>query len=133
MLRHLAYVSRPVDDLAPGEIARIIRVSRVSNPDAGINGMLVFAGDAFAQWIEGPSAAVGALWERIRRDPRHADIVVLVDQDDREVGHFSDWRAGFPADAEMGFELAALRRQGRLLTAEEVARFRGLLQRCDVA
>jgi hypothetical protein len=50
------------------------------NAAHGVTGRLFVDGTearAFAQWIEGDPADVGALFERVRADPRHRDVRVL--------------------------------------------------------
>lgn len=50
------------------------------NAAHGITGRLFVDGtraQTFSQWIEGDPADVGALFERIWTDPRHADLQVL--------------------------------------------------------
>ncbi len=42
-----------------------------------ITGLLMYSDQVFLQMIEGPSQAVGDLWSRILRDPRHYGIVQL--------------------------------------------------------
>ncbi len=77
MLHRIVYVSRAAPSPATAELAevcRIIRAAHRNNPDAGVTGAL-FAGDGcFAQAIEGPAAAVEALFERLRHDPRHRGL-----------------------------------------------------------
>lgn len=59
------------------EILRILEASRRNNVHDRVTGALLFSAGSFAQVLEGPLAAVERVFERIQRDPRHADIVVL--------------------------------------------------------
>lgn len=47
------------------------------NPAAGIHVALLYQSGWFLHWAEGPKAAVRALFDRIRQDPRHQDQVIL--------------------------------------------------------
>lgn len=80
-LHRLIYHSRNLIDGPPGallnEIEGILRVSRRNNALAGITGALMFNSGSFAQILEGPSAPVFDLFERIQRDERHADATLL--------------------------------------------------------
>jgi hypothetical protein len=69
-LARLLYVSA----LAPGvpvtEVSRIVSAARQRNADDAITGLLVFDGDTFCQYVEGPPEAVEALLQRLHADPR---------------------------------------------------------------
>lgn len=77
----LTYVSRnklPSQDLAQEEaIERILASSQRNNALLDISGALLFSTDCFAQTLEGPMAAVEALFERIQLDDRHSDTTIL--------------------------------------------------------
>jgi blue light- and temperature-responsive anti-repressor len=80
-LHRLVYYSRnalpgPEPALA-AEVAQILASSRRNNPRADVTGALMFNRGCFAQVLEGPRAAVEATFERIQRDPRHADVMLL--------------------------------------------------------
>lgn len=59
------------------EIEQILAVSRVNNAQAGVTGALMFNSGCFAQILEGPAPAVGEVFERIQRDDRHGEVLVL--------------------------------------------------------
>jgi hypothetical protein len=62
----------------PRELARIEAQARAYNSTQGIRGALVYMGGFFMQWLEGPQAAVTALAQRLRTDPRHRDFYELL-------------------------------------------------------
>ncbi len=95
-MKSLLYVSRSC--LAPGEtefeVNKIVATARSQNEPAGITGALIFTQTHFAQYLEGPADAVDALMEKLRQDPRHADVqVVRAHQFTRR--HFSDWSMAY--------------------------------------
>ncbi len=101
-LQHFVYTSR----LAPGVdfdvVPSILEVSRARNRDLGITGVLVFDGERFAQWLEGPPAHVLALAARIEVDPRHVDMQVLHTGVRSAAERLaSTWRAGYADAAEL--------------------------------
>ena len=59
------------------EVLRILDVSRRNNLRDKVTGALLFSAGSFAQVLEGPLAAVENAFERIQRDPRHGNVVVL--------------------------------------------------------
>jgi len=95
-LIRLVYISRNL--LPPAEreaaVLDILAASRRRNPAVGVTGALLFSDDCFAQSLEGPMAAVEALFEHIQMDERHDQVVVLeagpISQRD-----FGDWSMGF--------------------------------------
>ena len=96
----LVYVSRnrlPRQVEAQDEqIDRILASSRRNNAALGITGALLFSTDCFAQTLEGPTAAVETLFERIQWDDRHCDSIILQagPVDTREFGDWSMAYAG---------------------------------------
>lgn len=77
-LKQFFYHSR----LAPGQrhsaVSDIISTARRFNAGHGITGLLVFDGERFCQFIEGPPTEMDALVERLKTDRRHVDFTVLI-------------------------------------------------------
>ncbi|MEQ1842643.1 MAG: BLUF domain-containing protein [Verrucomicrobiales bacterium] len=88
------YVSTAVKPLSPAELATLLERSRQRNKEAGITGMLLHKGGCFMQAFEGEKEAVERLHERITRDPRHRNIVLL-HNGPAEQREFSGWTMGF--------------------------------------
>lgn len=65
------YHSRLADDASLTCIATIVRVARDFNKTESITGMLIFDGQRFCQYIEGPREPLKALIDRIALDKRH--------------------------------------------------------------
>jgi hypothetical protein len=95
-VRCLAYYSRGVRHFENAELQEILQRSRFNNSRVGVTGMLVYVKGRFFQLLEGPSAAVLATFDRIGRDPRHADVAVLKDFTTTS-RHFPAWTMGFPS------------------------------------
>ena len=92
-----------VSELAAGgaaEIDQICRQSRANNERDRVTGVLVFDGQAFCQFVEGSAAAVGALRDRLVRDPRHRDMRVLQLGRTRWPRCFTSWRLGYAYSAD---------------------------------
>ena len=92
MLVRLLYASRAVD---PGQAAieDILSQSRISNPSAGITGILCYSGEIFLQAIEGGRMAVSELYGHILKDARHKDVVLLHYEEISE-RRFGGWTMG---------------------------------------
>ena len=93
-LSRVLYVSGASRALSDADLEAILRASRANNGKAGITGMLLWADGAFIQVLEGASTAVAALVDRIRRDDRHRNVMMIVEE---EVANrvFGAWEMGF--------------------------------------
>ena len=76
------------------EIIRILEASRRNNVHDKVTGALLFSAGSFAQVLEGSLPAVERAFERIQRDPRHADVVVLHVLRSRR-RDFADWSMAY--------------------------------------
>lgn len=85
-LRRVVYTSRCLLNDAEAEAAfrMIADRARIANRNRAIVSVLFYDGGRFFQLIEGACDAVQALFERISRDHRHADLELL--EDDRIPG-----------------------------------------------
>ncbi len=107
-LHRLVYYSRNVlpgpEPALAAEVAQILASSRCNNPRVGVTGALMFNRGCFAQVLEGPRAAVEATFERIQRDPRHSDVMLLQFAPVGRRG-FPAWSMAFVGRAGRGGEL----------------------------
>jgi hypothetical protein len=69
-------IAGPLGDIA-NEVDVILSAARRNNPPLGITGALVFNAGFFAQVLEGPSAGIETIFEKIQIDQRHNDVQVL--------------------------------------------------------
>lgn len=79
-LYRLVYVSDnriPAERGMRREIEQILHKARRRNAADGITGALMFNRGRFAQVLEGSEPALQRLFERIRDDPRHGNVVIL--------------------------------------------------------
>ena len=107
-LARLLYVSELSPNTRATEVSRIVSSSRRHNAGNGITGLLIFDGDCFCQYVEGPPAAVTALNDRLDRDVRHTRMEVLLEGPFTGPRRFSDWRLGY-VDAVDADEIGAMR------------------------
>jgi hypothetical protein len=76
------------------ELADMLLSARVRNAASGVTGMLVYAGGNFMQVLEGPPLEVRRTLTRIRRDPRHTGLIVLLETEVSE-RYFPQWSMAF--------------------------------------
>lgn len=89
-LHVLVYVSSATRLFQPAEIADFLDRARTRNRAQGISGLLLFCEGNFMQVLEGPRARLDALFDRIRRDVRHHDVVRLLFEP-QACREFADW------------------------------------------
>jgi hypothetical protein len=95
LMRRIIYTSRSLTEGNLAELDAIVAESIVWNTKAGITGMLWSDNTNFAQVIEGGLDEVGATMDRIRADPRHTDIEIVLDRPilSRQFGNWAMRRA----------------------------------------
>lgn len=96
MVRSLLYVSHSKvafpDTL--GQINNIVDVARSRNARLDVTGALIATHAAFAQLLEGSSAAIDELMHSIRNDVRHEHVRVVQDHT-REARRFARWTMAY--------------------------------------
>ena len=73
----LIYVSTSVKLLNDEELLDILKVSRENNSSRDVTGLLLYKGGNFMQVLEGPDEVVEGVFETIKADSRHKDVIVL--------------------------------------------------------
>ncbi len=97
-LFRIVYLSRNqmpgTPEQVEAEVDAILAVSRGNNLPVGVGGVLLFNNGCFLQVLEGDYTQVSATFERIQRDLRHDQVIVL------DAGYpaerlFTDWSMAF--------------------------------------
>jgi hypothetical protein len=91
LLHQVVYCSRAAREVDGAVVDRIVATARRINPAQGITGLLVFGSGVFFQWLEGPRDHITGLMARIRRDPRHDEVVMLSQNEEVQERLFPDW------------------------------------------
>ncbi|KKW89534.1 BLUF domain-containing protein [Sphingobium chungbukense] len=96
MLDRWFYISTSRLDETDAErhVGDIVAISVQRNRSLEVTGALLFTGRHFAQYIEGPPAAIAALQESILQDPRHQDIGTIA-CGSYPTRHFLTWSLGY--------------------------------------
>lgn len=90
----ICYVSTVAPNLADSDIKDILTNSRNSNNHDRITGILLFSEGNFFQVLEGKKNTVTALFERIKMDPRHYDLIPIFRKEIAE-REFEDYEVDF--------------------------------------
>ena len=93
MLVRLMYASRAAEAVNHEALSAILRKSIANNPAVGVTGVLCSSGSIFLQVLEGGRSQVSALYNKITRDPRHRDVVLL-SYDEIGERSFAGWAMG---------------------------------------
>jgi hypothetical protein len=75
----LTYLSTAAKPFTEQELVELLENSRVNNSRLGITGLLLYQHFHFMQLLEGEKETVLALFAAIRQDPRHHEIVTLLE------------------------------------------------------
>ncbi|MCX4191025.1 diguanylate phosphodiesterase [Methylophaga sp. OBS1] len=90
----LVYRSRSTNQLKKDKVVAMSKHFADRNRHRDITGMLVFDGEFFLQVLEGPRQRVSALYELIQTDPRHDEVVTVLEEPIYR-RTFDDWGLGF--------------------------------------
>ena len=90
----LVYVSSAVDLFTDDELKKLLEKSRKNNSALGITGMLLYKEGNFMQFLEGPKQAVADLVTKIKADPRHRGVLLLL-QEEHAHREFEQWAMAF--------------------------------------
>ena len=91
------FLSELSPDVLPSEIGRIVRISRANNAEQALSGVLMFDGERFCQYLEGPEAAVRKIIATSAADPRHTAFQSLHQGDVGTNRRFNTWYVGILA------------------------------------
>lgn len=97
----LVYTSSASQPFRETALEQLLTECRRNNATADVTGMLLYRSGRFIQVLEGVADAVRGLAERIRRDPRHHDMRVLLEERVSQ-RRFPDWTMGYRALREGG-------------------------------
>lgn len=93
-LIHLIYISTASKEIDDSDLDSILEASVRHNTSNDVTGLLLFVGNRFIQVLEGQEVAIIETLERITKDPRHTDLVVL-ERTAIPSRSFDRWSMGF--------------------------------------
>jgi hypothetical protein len=93
-LSHLIYASCADSKMSDAELRAILERARTVNSQLDITGILLHTEGSYFQVLEGDAAAIDSLFAKIAQDPRHTNVVSIV-QEPIARRSFADWSMGF--------------------------------------
>lgn len=94
MIYYLIYCSSANHIFSEQELADILTVSRANNTSLNVTGILLYSNGNIAQVLEGEQAVVKNLYEKIEKDQRHRNVLLLASGEFAERS-FSEWSMAF--------------------------------------
>ncbi|MBC7912911.1 MAG: BLUF domain-containing protein [Pyrinomonadaceae bacterium] len=99
----LVYLSNATTAFSEEELKDILTVSRSNNSQERVSGVLIYCDGNILQVLEGSKESVYKTYDKIKKDPRHTDLIILQSRDISE-RNFEDWSMGFRASTKSEFE-----------------------------
>ena len=93
-MKRIIYASSARIEFSPVQIEEILIVGRRKNLAEGLTGLLIHHENQFLQVIEGENDAVDRCFQRIKRDWRHHNCIVLADEQVASRA-FADWQMAY--------------------------------------
>ncbi len=95
MFRQVLYTSQATGVVNEEDREQILQTSRNNNMRDAVTGLLIsLPNGTFVQTLEGPPAGVTNALNRIRKDPRHVDLTVILDHH-IAARDFPEWTMGY--------------------------------------
>ncbi|MCJ7757307.1 MAG: BLUF domain-containing protein [Gillisia sp.] len=93
----ISYLSTANRDLNQDEVAELLDQTEIRNNIEGVNGLLIYSDGNFFEVIEGEETKIKELFENIKEDPRHRNIMMVFEKkidkplfDDKEANFISE-------------------------------------------
>ncbi|TLV03985.1 BLUF domain-containing protein [Dyadobacter luticola] len=90
----IVYLSASRTLMEDGELQSVLAQSRRNNAAADITGVLLYCNGSVIQVLEGEQEAVTALFEKIKFDYRHSQVIVLY-KGNVDSRSFDKWAMGY--------------------------------------
>jgi len=91
---YLIYVNSASAPMNDDELFTLLEQSRENNLKLEVTGMLLYKDGSFMQMLEGGKETVLELFERIKQDKRHKNVISIISDDIRQ-RNFEYWSMGF--------------------------------------
>ena len=77
MLSQLVYVSNRKPNCTAEEIEKILDSCKKNNPPLNITGVLLYSETKFIQLVEGDAKVIMGLYDKIKKDNRHSNAMMI--------------------------------------------------------
>ena len=90
----LVYVSLATQDMSDDQLKAMLKKARDNNEKLSITGMLLYRDGFFMQALEGDEEKIETLFNKIAKDIRHRDVLLVYKKPIKERS-FEKWTMGF--------------------------------------
>ena len=90
----LVYISTATREFTNDDLEELLEKSRLNNSKVNITGLLIVKGRTFIQCLEGDEKDVLYIYDKIKADDRHKDLIELIEEDCDE-RYFPNWDMGY--------------------------------------
>ena len=90
----ISYVSTINPNVSEIDIGNLMDYVKIQNNSLNITGILIYADGNFFQVLEGEKETIKTLFERIKKDKRHYNLIKMLDKDVND-GSFSKYHSSF--------------------------------------
>jgi hypothetical protein len=90
----LIYVSVATTDMTADDLLALLEQSRTFNKENGLTGLLLYKERFFIQVLEGEESIIDSLFERIKVDTRHFNVLLILKKP-IIARNFEEWAMGF--------------------------------------
>ncbi|WP_031432825.1 phosphate-starvation-inducible PsiE family protein [Methylomarinum vadi] len=105
----LVYISQSVKPVSSDDLMSLLRQCRTNNTKNNLTGVLLYHNECFIQVLEGKEEVINKVYEKIKKDPRHKNVIEL-NREYISERQFDQWSMGFEEVNEA--QLAALNIDG---------------------
>ncbi|MFK7945994.1 MAG: BLUF domain-containing protein [Saprospiraceae bacterium] len=91
---HLIYFSTGTKHFSEMELSELLKESRKNNQKNNITGILLLVEGCFLQILEGEKSTIKTLYNKVKKDTRHNDILKISEGTTQE-RVFKEWSMGF--------------------------------------
>lgn len=93
-MHHIIYLSWAATPFTDAQLQKLLVLARRRNTELAITGLLLYGNERFMQVLEGDEENVRTLYEQIKRDPRHRDVIAYADKPIAQRA-FAEWAMAF--------------------------------------
>ena len=90
-MKRITYISSYANAMDASQLEQLGELAAKKNESLGVTGVLMASGGLFYQVIEGPEDHVDELYDTIKRDGRHTNLLLLSSEDDVAERLFPEW------------------------------------------
>ncbi len=90
----ISYVSTVNPNISNSDIAKLMDFVRLHNNSINITGILIYSEGNFFQILEGKEEIVKMMFEKIKKDSRHYNIIKMLDKKTKKVS-FTEYHSSF--------------------------------------